>query len=361
MKKMKMSKKEKREYLLIISSFLIGCLVTLLLTKIFAGPNIIQNKTKVYEKNSLAASYEKIKDAVVTIETYNGDTPLSTGSGFVYKVDKKAYILTNEHVIDGNRIVVITPDEEEVEGKLLGRDPYIDLAVIEIDKKYAKQVAILGDSSKSNIGDTIFVAGAPLSKRYAGSIASGIISGKERLVQTTIESEESMEWVMKVIQFDAPVNPGNSGGPLLNMNGEVIGITLMKLIQEDIEGMSFAIPIEYATSNIENLEKGKELVHPELGIAMVDVTNTTQLTNHDIEIPSRTKGAVVLSVKDNSSASGKLKKGDIIISMDDTEIKDKSYVKFVLFQHKVGDKMKIKILRNNKEKEIQITLKRASE
>lgn len=357
----KMNKKDKREIIIVISSFFIGCIVTMLVGSLVL-PLFIKSKETIYEKNSLAPSINKIQDAVVTIESYNGTAILSTGSGFVYKTSgKKAYILTNEHVIEGNNIIVINEKDEETTGKVLGKDEYLDLAVIEIDKKYALKVATLGESEKTSIGDTIFVIGSPVSKRYHGSISTGILSGKDRIVQTLVEEENTSEWLMRVLQFDASVNPGNSGGPLLNMNGEVIGICTMKLIREDIEGMAFAIPIEYALKNVEDLEKGKELEWPEIGISMVNVTSTAQLLNNNIEVPEYLiYGAVVLSTKENSSASKILKKGDIIIEMDGVKIKDTSYIKYVLFQHKVGDKIKVKILRNNKEKEVEITLRKTS-
>ena len=359
--KMKMNRKEAKEILLIISSFLIGGLVMLIFTTLLNRPQIVQNKTKIYEKNSLGNSIEKVQDAVVTIETFNGTTPLSTGTGFIYKVDRKAYILTNEHVIDGNVVKVILSDDHEVDAKVLGKDALLDLAVLEIDKKYVKQVATLGDSNKVNVGDTIFVVGSPLSKRYQGSVTAGILSGKNRIVQTMLEEEDKeSEWLMNVMQVDASINPGNSGSPLLNTNGEVIGVVVLKLIRQDVEGMAFAIPMDYVYANIDNLEKGKELTWPELGISMTDANNTSELIRQGLEVNDLTRGVVVLSVKKGSSADNRLQKGDIILKMDDVEIKDNSYVKYILFQHKVGDKIKMKIIRNKKEKEIEVVLKESS-
>lgn len=357
----KMNKKEKRELIIIISSFFIGCIVTLLIGTLIV-PIFTKNKETIYEKSSLAPAIKKIQDATVTIETYNGNAILSTGSGFVYKTKgNKAYILTNQHVVDGKNIVVINKDDEETEGKVLGSDEYLDLAVVEIDKKYAPLVATLGDSTKTNIGDTIFVVGSPLSKRYQGSVTTGILSGRDRIVQTLLEEENTSEWLMKVLQLDAAVNPGNSGGPLLNAKGEVIGICTMKLIQNDIEGMAFAIPIETAKEYLEDLENGKEIEWPELGISMVNVTATAQLLNNNIEVPDNLiYGVVVLNTKEGSSADNKLKKGDIITEMDGVKVKDTSYIKYVLFQHQIGDKIKVKFLRNNKEKEVSITLKKSN-
>ena len=354
----KMNKKELRESLLIIFSFISGCLITVLLTSIFQNRTpIIKNNTKIYEKSSLRTSVEKIKGAQVAVETYSGNVFLSTGSGFVYKVDnKKAYILTNEHVIDGNNIKITTADNKTIEGKLLGKDPYIDLAVIEIDKKYIQQVATIGKSDESFVGDVVYTIGAPIGKRYNGSIATGTLSGKDRMVQTTVVDDDDSVWVMKVLQFDAPINPGNSGGPLLNVNGEVIGVCTMKLIKEDIEGMAFAVPIEDALKYVDDLEKGKEIKRPSLGVKSVDIDSDV-LEEEKISISEDQEiGTVVIKVLENGNATNILKKGDIIIEMDGMEIKDTSYAKYVLFNHKIGDKIKLKILRNNKEKEVEIKL-----
>ena len=358
---MKKNKKEK-ELILIISSFFVGCMLTFLFLTItrYGQTTIIKNGTSIYDKTSLAPSIEKIYNATVTIETYEGSTPQTSGSGFIYKIDNQyAYILTNEHVLSGNDIIVITMDEDEVEGKLLGKDPYLDLAVIRIEKTYAKQIATIGDSSTLEIGDTIFIVGSPLSRNYKGSVTSGIVSGKNRMVKTTVGKETSGNWIMNVIQVDASINSGNSGGPVLNVNGEVIGICTMKLLQSDIEGMGFAIPIETAWNNIERLEEGKEIEPVELGISMTNLSNASQLESNDINVPENvTEGIAILSVKENSTAStAKLKKGDIIIEIDGIKVKDTTYVKYVLFQHKIGDKIEVKYIRNGKEKKSEITLK----
>lgn len=354
----KMNKKEKRESRINISSFFIGCGATLIICILVV---LCLNKKEV-ENSSLKESIKKVEKSVVTIESYKGLALESTGTGFIYeKKGSSAYILTNEHVTVEDTVLVTNSKNEETKGKVLGKDAYLDIAVIEIDKKFAEGVATIKSSEKTEVGDTIFVVGSPVSKRYAGSVSAGILSGKNRIVQTLIEDDNTSEWLMNVLQFDASVNPGNSGGPLLNEKGEVIGICTMKLIQQEIEGMAFAIPIETAMKHVETLKEGKEITWPELGISMVDITNTQQLLNHNIDIDEdRIDGVVVLDTKENSSADKKLKKGDIILEIDGMNIKDTSYVKYSLFQHKVGDKIKIKIIRNHKEKEIKVILKNAS-
>lgn len=355
---MKLNNQEKKEILLIIGSFLFGGLVMFLLLSSTTRNTVIKDRTTIYDKTSLAASVDKVYDAVVVIESYTGGALESTGSGFFYKVDDKyAYILTNEHVLSGTDTRITTSTDEEAEATILGKDEYLDIAVIRVNKNVAKKVIEFGSSEKANIGDTIFTVGTPVGKNYKGTVTSGIISGKDRIVQTTVGDKTEENWLMNVIQMDAAINRGSSGGPLLNVNGEAIGICTLKFTDSSIEGMSFAIPIEYAINHIEEFENGKEMKWPELGISMTNVSNSGTIVNNDIEVPNITDGVVVLSVKNNSSAeAAKLKKGDVIISIDGKETKNIAYLKYELFQHKIGDKIEIKYIRDGKEKTTTATL-----
>ena len=355
---MKLSKQEKKEILLVIGSFLFGGLVMFLLFSTNSTNVVIKDKTKIYDKTSLAPSVDKVYDAVVVIESYIGNNLDSTGSGFFYKTDSKyAYILTNEHVLSGTEIRVITTSDDVATATILGKDEYLDIAVLRVDKKLAKKIIDLGKSDESNIGDTIFTIGAPMGINYQGTVTSGIISGKDRMVQTSVGEDKEGNWLMKVIQVDAAINRGSSGGPLLNVNGEAIGICTLKFTDSSIEGMSFAIPIEYAINHIEEFENGKKMKWPELGISMTNISNSGSIISNDIEIPNLKDGVVILSVKKGSSAEkAKLKKGDIIISIDDKETKNIAYLKYELFQHKIGDKIIIKYIREGKEKTAYATL-----
>ena len=341
------TKNKKGEILMLISSFLIGGLVMYL----FLQNTITKENTIILEKNSIRKPLEKIKDATVVVETYTGLNKDSTGSGFVYKIDNKyAYILSNEHVLSGNIIKVINSNEEEIDGRVLGKDPYLDICVIRVDKKKIKQVAEIGSSENTNVGDFIFTVGAPLGRNYQGTVTTGILSGKDRMVETTIESNSS-SYVMKVLQFDASINSGNSGGPLLNAKGEVIGVVLMKLIDTQIEGMGFALPIEDVMLRIEDLEKGKTKEYPELGITMTNISNSATISNQDIKIPENQKeGVVILSIKEKGPAKdAKLKKGDIITQIEEKKVKDTAYLKYELLKYQIGDKIKITIIRDGKE------------
>lgn len=347
---MKKMNKKLGIILLILSSFFVGCLAGVLVLGLVIPERLKSNKDFI-------ETIKKTEKAVVSIESRSGSTLESTGTGFIYKKGlKKAYILTNEHVIDGITIKVINSNKEETTAKVLGKDERLDIAVLEIDSKYALNEIPLGNSKQIEVGEEIFVIGSPLSEKYYGTVTKGIISGKNRVVPTDEDNQE--ETLYDGIQFDAAVNPGSSGGPLLNMNGEVIGICTMKFIKTEIEGMGFAIPINQAKQILDDLEQGKEITRPELGIAIVDVSDTIELNNYNLTIDNNKyqNGIVVVSVKENSNAYKKLKKGDIITNIDDISISETEDLKKILMTYQKGDTIQLKVIRNNKEKNLKIVL-----
>ena len=195
--------------------------------------------------NGIADAVEKLYDAVVVVESYQNGTMVSSGSGFVYKTEgEKSYILTNNHVISGASEVKVKFTNNRTETvKVVGSDEYSDIGVLSIDKDKIIKVAEIGKAADTRLGDTAFVIGTPLASEYSWTVARGIISGKDRLVEVNASNSSVASWVMNVMQTDAAINSGNSGGPIANANGEVIGITNMKLVSSGVEGMGFAIPI----------------------------------------------------------------------------------------------------------------------
>lgn len=326
-----------------------------------SGGNVVtRNDTQVYEKNSLAAAVDKIYDAVAMVSAYQNDTLISTGSAFVYKTDNNyGYLLTNYHVVEGADSITLTmSDDTEAEATVLGGDEYLDLAVLRVDKSNVSMVANIGNSEDMNLGDTVFTVGTPMGEEYRGTVTSGILSGKDRMVSVSVSNSTSNDWVMRVLQFDASINPGNSGGPLLNANGEVIGICSLKLVDDEIEGMGFAIPIEYAMNHIESLEKGEEIEWPVLGVSMVNANDTTGLYRNGITIDRNiTEGVVVVQAERGSGAAeAGLTTGDVITAIDGEEVADSAYLRYELYQHQAGDTIKITYIRDGKENTVDVTL-----
>ena len=366
-----MKKKENlKTIFLIIFSFVMGGIImfallkwTPLVSQVLgtSGGNVVtRNDTQVYEKNSLAAAVDKIYDAVAMVSAYQNNTLTSTGSAFVYKTDDNyGYLLTNYHVIDGADSVTLTmSDDTEAEATVLGGDEYLDLAVLRVDRSNVSMVANIGTSEDMNLGDTVFTVGTPMGEEYRGTVTSGILSGKDRMVSVSVSNSNSNDWVMRVLQFDASINPGNSGGPLLNANGEVIGICSLKLVDDEIEGMGFAIPIEYAMNHIESLENGEEISWPVLGVSMVNVSDTASLYRNGINIDRNiTEGVVVVQAERGSGAyEAGLTTGDVITAIDGKKVEDSAYLRYELYQHQAGDTIKITYIRDGREHTANVTL-----
>ena len=366
-----MKKKENvKTIFLIVFSFVMGGIImfallkwTPLVSEVLgtSGETMVtRNDTQVYEKNSLAAAVDKIYNAVAMVSAYQEDTLTSTGSAFVYKTDNKyGYLLTNYHVVDGaDKVVLTMSDDTETEATVLGGDEYLDLAILRVDKSNVSMVANIGTSEDMKLGDTVFTVGTPMGEEYRGTVTSGILSGKDRMVSVSVSNSSSSDWIMRVLQFDASINPGNSGGPLLNANGEVIGICSLKLVDDEIEGMGFAIPIEYAMNHIESLENGEEIDWPVLGVSMINANDTTALYRNGINVDRNiTEGVVVVQAEKGSGAyDAGLTTGDVITKIDGKDVEDSAYLRYELYQHQAGDTIKITYIRNNKEHTVNVKL-----
>ncbi len=318
------------------------------------------NSLKLNEENSISGGVQNIYDAVVVVEGFTNNQLASTGTGFVYKeVNGKAYIMTNHHVINGvQNVKLIMSDNSVVDAKVMGSEAYSDIAVLSVDSNKIKDIAIIGDSNKLKVGDTLFAVGSPEGSDYAGTVTKGILSGKDRLVEVALTNNASSDYYMRVLQTDTAINPGNSGGPICNINGEVIGVTNMKLVDATVEGMGFAIPIEDALFYAATLEKAQEVVRPYIGVGMLDITDEYTLWQNGIlKDESIDSGVAVLEVAENSpAAKAKLKKGDIIISLGGEKIESIAEFRYQLYKHSPNEIIELEYVRDKKVKKIEIKL-----
>ena len=321
---------------------------------------ITTSTIKLNETNTISNAVSKIYDAVVVVEAYQKDKLASTGTGFVYKKkDGKAYIMTNNHVVtNSDSVKVLFTSGEELETTIVGKDTYSDIAVLTVKDSDKIISATIGESSKSKVGDTVFTVGSPEGSDYAGTVTKGILSGKDRLVAVALANTNTSDYYMKVLQTDAAINPGNSGGPICNTNGEVIGITNMKLVDNSVEGMGFAIPIEDAIVFAKTIEEDGKVDRPYIGISMLDLTESYYLWQAGILLPDNVKeGVAVYKVEDNSpAASAGLKKGDIITKVDTEKITGLAKFRYELYKHKPNETIKITYIRNNKEEVVEVKL-----
>ena len=345
----------------IIVSLFVGVCGTLLVVYYIPDNNedtkVVEEVVTINESDTIAPAVEKVYDSVVTVLNYDRSLQ-ATGTGFVYKTDDEyGYILTNHHVIaDARTIEVTNMQEVTVEATLLGSDEYADLAVLRVDKDFVLQVATLGDSTGMEIGDTVFAVGTPVDVKYYGTVTKGIISGINRTVNVTLDNGD--DFMMEVLQTNTAINPGNSGGPLVNMQGEVIGINTLKLVEDEIEGMGFAIPIEMATSVLDKLESGQEIERPLLGVSMIDANNQYALFSYKVYLDKDyTKGVVVVDVENGSpAATAGFKKDDVILKIDDVEIEDSTHLRYILYKYSIGDTIKIEYERDGKAQIVEVKL-----
>lgn len=289
-------------------------------------------------------------ESVQTGDFFSQAVTSGAGSGVIISAD--GYIVTNHHVIEGaNKITVTTKDGKEYDATLIGTDATTDLAVIKITAKDLTP-AVLGSSGDLQVGDTAIAIGNPLGE-LGGTVTNGIISALDRAI--TIDGES-----MHLLQTNAAINPGNSGGGLFNDQGELIGIVNAKSSGSNIEGLGFAIPIDIAQPVIESLIKnGKVEGRPELGVTLADVA--AQNSNPFSQNGGNATSPYIYNVTPGKAADlAGLQRGDKIISIDGTAVANISEVKSMISSHKAGDKITMKIERDGKEMDVEITLLEAS-
>lgn len=261
------------------------------------------------------------------------------GSGVILTED--GYIVTNHHVIDGaSTIKVRLSNGETYTAALTGTDEKTDLAVVKINASDLT-AAKLADSSSVRVGDFVIAIGNPLGE-LGGTVTEGIISAKDR--EITIDGE-----AMTLLQTSAAVNPGNSGGGLFNLNGELVGVVNAKSSGEDIEGLAFAIPANTVKEITQELiQYGYVTGRPQLGISVAQITKPGMGWQTYYSTP----GLYITQ----SSANNGLKAGDRIIQIDGTAINNAADVSTVLNRHSVGDVVKVVVSRDGKEVTISVKL-----
>ena len=257
------------------------------------------------------------------------------GSGFI--IDQKGIVITNNHVIKGAEDIVIRVDgDKEYKAKIIGADPLSDLAVLQIDSKDKFIPVKFGDSDKARIGDWVIAIGNPFG--LGGTVTSGIISARNRSLGLSRYED--------FIQTDASINVGNSGGPLFDMNGDVIGINTAILGQSGSIGIGFSIPSNSAKKVIDQLIKFGETKRGWLGVRIQYVTKEIA----EVEKLGKPRGALVASVAENSpSSKAGIQAGDIILEFNGIEIKEMKELPKIVAQTEVGRLVEVKVWRNKKQ------------
>ena len=377
-KSMKSSKKTK--YPMIIAIILVlYFFIQLGLFRIFSGLVNKTNKSANFnfsdnkgvssfsgqiDPKSIEGVANKVSQSVVSIVSKSqkgtkyfssGFGSASAGTGII--VSENGYILTNKHVVEGSSdISVVTNDGNSYDNvEIITTDPLSDIAILKISNAKGLKAAELGDSKALNIGQQVIAIGNALGE-YDGTVTSGIISGIGRTVNASSDDGATKETLTDMIQTDAAINSGNSGGPLVNAQGQVVGVNTA--VASEAQGIGFAIPISSVKGILKSIAEGKTPNRAYLGANYISVNPQVQKA-YNLNV---SKGALIKNRNGKSIISGSpaqkagLKDGDIITKIDDIEISKNISLGSLIGEKSAGDKVKITYLRDGKESTSVATL-----
>lgn len=289
-----------------------------------------------------------------------GNVESGSGSGVIFKKEgSSAFIVTNNHVIEGaSKVEVSLYNGEKVDAEVVGADALTDLAVVKIDAAKAADVIEFGDSSVLRAGDQVLAIGNPLGLDLSRTVTQGIVSAVDRSISVPTSAGE---WEMNVIQTDAAINPGNSGGALINTDGKVIGINSLKISQNGVEGLGFAIPSNEALPIVNQLiEKGK-VERPYLGVSLADLAQIPDMYLDNLP-ESVDSGTMVTYVDPNSAAAAAgLQEQDVIVEINDEKVGNASDLRRYMYTKlETGDNVELKIYRDGKQQTLKVALSAAN-
>ena len=357
----------KRNKVPMILIIIVGVILVSVLSSLATYFLVTKGNVQITGANNTTYNVENVENPVVAVAQIAGPSVVgvsvtyyeqsifgqlaegeSEGSGIVYSED--GYIITNYHVIEdavnsSSAAVKITlSDETEYQAEIVGTDEVTDLALLKIEPEDKLTPATFGDSSEIQVGELAVAIGNPLGQEFAGSVTVGYISALNRDITTDGRT-------YNVIQTDAAINPGNSGGALVNSKGEVIGINTIKISDDSVEGLGFAIPSNDALNIIEELKVTGKIIRPYVGIYGIDLDEATATRNRLVE------GIYVYQVQEGSPAQeAGLQNGDIIVEFDGQEVKTTQELNDIKNKKEIGDTVHIKVYRAGEYKEGDLVL-----
>lgn len=287
---------------------------------------------------------------------------VGSGSGVIYKVDgDTAYVVTNNHVIDGyDSLEVTLSDGTQVEATEVGSDALSDLAVLQISSENVTDTIEFANSDDILVGSIAIAIGSPLSStEFASTVTQGIVSGLNRSLPVDTDGDGTSDWEMNLLQTDAAINPGNSGGALVNSKGQLIGISSSKIASNQVEGMGFAIPSNDVQDIIQRLETDGQVIRPVLGTSTYNLNYfATETRVNDFGLAEdMTDGVVVAEVAPNSSADNAgIQQLDIITAINGETVTDGQSLRQLLYQYQVGDTVSLTVIRDGEEIQVDTTL-----
>lgn len=314
-------------------------------------PSVVQNLT-VNSASEVIDTVRRVEPAVVTVVTNDsggsafGRTIQASGSGVVISQD--GHIITNNHVVEGaNTVAVIYSDGTRAEATIVGTDPLTDIAVLKVNGTVPAFVPF-GDSSALQLGEWVIAIGSPLGN-YRGSVTVGVVSGLNRKVDGTAQED--------LVQTDAAINHGNSGGPLINLAGQIVGINTL-VVRDSIggapaEGLGFAVPSNTVRSVAEQLIARGRIEYPFIGISSAEVTPQVAA---ELNLKAQ-NGVLITQITPSSPASrAGLQKQDVVTSIDNNPINQDNTLRSLLFKYHVGDTVTLGVERGGQTLQVKITL-----
>ncbi|GAE06213.1 serine protease, DegP/HtrA, do-like [Paenibacillus sp. JCM 10914] len=297
---------------------------------------------------------------------FGGSQEDALGSGVIFKkLEGKAFIITNNHVVeDADTLEVVLVNGEKRTATLVGTDRVSDIAVLSIDSKGIGEVAEFGDSTKLRLGETVIAIGNPLG--LGDTLTSGIVSYTNRIIPVSLNQDGIYDWEQEVIQTDAAINEGNSGGALVDLNGRVIGINTMKIADTGVEGLGFAIPVNEITEVVTELMLKGHIARPYLGVYTVDLSNPyaplSKKEKENLNLPKTiTEGVVVLDALGPALDAG-LQLNDVIVKLDGKPVNTTLELRKHLYRNtKVGGELNVTFYREGKLKSLKIKLQEKPE
>jgi len=328
-------------------------------------PTTRTEKVVVEESSAIIDSVNKVSSSVVsiqlktTVQDIFGQTYESQGGGTGFIITNDGLILTNKHVVsDANATyTVVLSSGKTYEAKVQSLDPVKDMAVIKIDAKDLPVVE-LGDSDSLKVGQWVVAVGNALG-RFDNSVTAGVISARNRTIEASDGTGASSETLSNMLQTDAAINSGNSGGPLVNLTGQVVGINTA--MASGAQSIGFAIPINDAKSAIESIKKTGKIVRPYLGVRYIQITKDLATQNQlPVDYGALVKGGSSISqlaVTPGSPADkAGIKENDIILEINGEKIDQTNSLINLVQQYKIGDSITLKVLSSGKEKEVKVVL-----
>jgi serine protease Do len=359
----------KRTGLLLLMPLLLLAVGWLIIVPFFLNPAGSGGKGSSSFNEHVILAADRVKPSVVSVASLikqaeaqgskeKAEPMIGMGSGIIFRIEgKTAYVVTNQHVIEGaSALEIVFMDGERRKAKLVGADRFTDLAVLQVDSKGIERAARFGDSDKLKAGEAAIAIGNPLGLGYSQTITAGIISVPLRTVPVSLNRDGQLDWEVDLIQTDAAINRGNSGGALVNLDGDVIGINSLKVTDFGVEGLGFAIPSNQAIPIMESLLEFGKVKRPFIGVTTTDLNSYMEGTD-TLKLPADVKQGIIVLEAIGPAGEAGMQTGDVIVQLDNQKINTMLDLrKYLYLEKKIGEDVEVGFYREDRRGSVVMTL-----